>query len=77
MDEQRPELLYHFTCRTWWYFIKQDGIDRGEAPTSPLGRENWPNLTSNPDPQAQGWAMPRVLLFKKTAVRIAVRIPPD
>jgi hypothetical protein len=77
MIEQRPELLYHFTCRTWWHFIKQVGIDRGEAPTSRLGRENWPNLTSNLDPQPQGWAVPGKLLFNKTAVRIAVRIPPD
>jgi hypothetical protein len=71
----RPELLYHFTCRPWWHFIRQDGINRGDTPTSMTEGKNLPNLTSNPDPLAQAWSGPGEGFLNKTAVRIAVRVP--
>src|SRR4051794_18764913 len=70
--------LYHFTCRLWWHFIRDTGIDRGEAPVSSGEMLNYPNLTSNPDPGPQQWAKAgrtARMLLDKTAVRITVDIP--
>jgi hypothetical protein len=68
-----PGILYHFTCRPWWHFIKTEGITRGEVPLSFRDVLQHPNLTSNPDPSAQRWGCNSGL--NKTAVRITVEIP--
>jgi hypothetical protein len=71
-----PRLLYHFTSRIWLPFIKKEGITRGEAPISPTERLQHPNLTSNPDPDAQKWSGAEGhSALHKTAVRITVEIP--
>lgn len=72
---KRPRVLYHFTCRTWWHFIRSEGITRGECPISLKRTLQYPNLTTNADPAAQGWADARTDGSDKLAVRIAVRMP--
>jgi hypothetical protein len=71
-----PKTLYHLTCRACWHFIKDEGITMGEVPLSPTEILQHPNLTSNPEPAAQKWARVGETATKKTAVRIAVEIPP-
>ena len=71
-----PRILYHFTCRAWWHFAKSEGLNQGRVPLSPTEALLCPNLTSNPEPSAQLWACPEDGGSNKTAVRIAVEIPP-
>ena len=71
---RRPATLYHFTCRAWWRLIKSEGINQGEIPLAPDLSLNAPNLTTDPDPAHQLWAIGSIL--DKRAVRIAVAIPP-
>jgi hypothetical protein len=71
---QTPLVLYHFTCRLCWHFIKQDGISKGEVPISRTKRLQHPNLTSNPEPLAQKWENGPGA--NNVAVRISVEIPP-
>jgi hypothetical protein len=74
-----PGILYHFTCRAWWHFIERDGITRGEVPISRTNVAQHPNLTANPQPNAQKWAGIDVgeSVSNKIAVRISVKIPDD
>jgi hypothetical protein len=73
---QAPKILYHFTDRAAWHFIKSEGITRGEVPLSATDVLQHPNLTSNPVPMSQRWACVGQTATNKTAVRIAVEIPP-
>jgi hypothetical protein len=68
----RPQRIYHFTSHLWWRFIKDEGINRGECPLSETKVLNFPNFTSDPSPENQGWAN-----RPKLAVRIEVSIPPN
>lgn len=70
---KRPKLLYHFTSLYGWHFIRNEGITRGECPVSFAKVHNYPNLTADPDPAAQGWAGEADRF--KDSVRIAVKVP--
>ena len=67
--------LYHFTAHAWWNIIQHEGIIRGDVPTSMLETSQYPNLTSDPDPDHQEWA--DGCLLNKTAVRIAIDFRED
>lgn len=69
---KRPRTLYHFTCLGWWQFIQYEGITRGECPISLRRVLNYPNLTTDPDPDNQGWARKE---SGKRDVRITVSMP--
>jgi hypothetical protein len=75
--DRAPRVLYHFTSRPYWHFIKTEGITRGEVPITPEKILNWPNLTSNPDPFVQAWAGSKAAgcAMNKRAVRITVELP--
>lgn len=70
----RPTRLYHFTCRAWWHYIEQDGITRGEVPLNARRIDQYPNLTTDPEPAHQAWW--HGSLFNKAAVRITIEVSP-
>ena len=65
--------LYHFTYPHRQESIQRLGIVRGDVPIGPTSSFNAPNLTSDPDPENQGWAAGGA----KTAMRIEVLIPEE
>ena len=65
--------LYHFTYPQRLESIQRLGIVRGDVPVGPTSSLNAPNLTSDPDPENQGWAVGGL----KTAMRIEVLIPEE
>jgi hypothetical protein len=69
--------LWHFTSRVHYHYIRSEGLTRGECPVSRDVRLDFPNLTDDPLPQAQGWAVPdpSFMAVNKQAVRIAVDVP--
>ncbi len=67
-----PE-LYHFTCHTWWHFIRSEGINRGEVPITQDRVLQFPGLTEDPKAVNQHWALGSAL--DKGAVRLTVQIP--
>lgn len=48
--------LYHFTALEYLQKILEEGLTRGDVPTSRTGVENAVWLTTDPEPSRQGWA---------------------
>ena len=63
--------LYHFTSTFHWPVVQQQGLSRGDVPTSPGGGCNAVWLTTDPNPVSQNWALAGV---DKRAVRITIDI---
>ena len=65
--------LYHFTFPERVKSIQRLGIVRGDVPIGPACGFNAPSLTSDPDPENQGWACGG----GKADCRIEVHIPEE
>jgi hypothetical protein len=66
-------VLYHFTNLANLPTILREGLVKGRVPLAPTDYRRAPNLTSNPNPRAQHWALGGAT--DKTKVRLSVRIP--
>ena len=70
---KKPKTLYHFTSRYHLSHILEDGLVRGDVPTSPTGGFNAVWLTRDPKAGVQKWA--RGSFLDKTEVRLKVTVP--
>ena len=68
----RKLTMYHFTNHFHMPSIENSGLNRGDVATSPFGGYNAVWLTTDPNPEAQGWSNGGI---NKTAIRITVDIP--
>jgi hypothetical protein len=81
---KRPKHLYHFTNRFSWRFIETEGIRYGEVPVNLRKTLYFPSMSSDPNPEKQGWARmppttdddgPVFIPTNKRAVRITIALP--
>lgn len=66
-------ILYHFTRPDYVDSIKQNGLIRGDVPTSPAGGFNAPWLTDDPTASMQDW----IVGTDKNKVRFTISIKQD
>jgi hypothetical protein len=64
---------YHFTSADNLPSIQQNGIFRGDVPTSPTSGFQAPWLTADPSPQHQQWTLGGA----KSQVRLTIEIPDE